>query len=106
MIRVIGFYRWEEGAEFNHEYYNSKHMTLTKELLVSHGLIRLESDSYISDKPPFEGEIIATSNAYFRDLLAAQTAMASVGEALMEDVPKYTTLAPEIRITNVTSHAL
>jgi len=106
MIRVIGFYRWKEGAVFDHEYYNSGHMTLTKELLMSHGLIRLESDRYISEKTPIEGEIIAASNAYFDDLLTAQTAMANAGAALMKDVPKYTTLVPEIRITNVNSHAL
>jgi hypothetical protein len=33
MIRVIGFYRWSDGANFDHEYYNGEHMRLTKEAL-------------------------------------------------------------------------
>lgn len=42
MIRVIGFYRWKDGATFNHEYYNSEHMRVTKQALLPHGLLRLE----------------------------------------------------------------
>jgi uncharacterized protein (TIGR02118 family) len=104
VIRVIGFYRWKEGAAFDHEYYCSTHMKLTRELLQPLGLIRLESDRYLSPKPPREGDVIAASNAYFETPEAAQAAMASAGAQLMSDVPKYTNLAPEIRMAVVTSH--
>ncbi|MDE2430671.1 MAG: EthD family reductase [Burkholderiales bacterium] len=103
MIRVIGFYRWKEGANFNHEYYRSEHMRLTKEALLPHGLLRLESDQYLSKRTPVEGEIIAASNAYFPSIDVAQAAMAAAGAALMSDVPNYTNLQPEIRLSIVTT---
>ena len=102
MIRVIGFYRWSEDAHFDHKYYNSEHMHLTNNLLVPHGLLRLESDRYISSKPPVSGEIIAASNAYFASLEIAQAAMEAVGAVLMADVTRYTNLKPEIRLSVVT----
>ena len=104
MIRVIGFYRWLEGANFDHDYYNTEHMRLTKEALTPHGLIRLESDRYISSKPPVTGEIIAASYAYFPSVEIAQAAMTAVGAVLMADVARYTNLKPEIRLSYVTIH--
>lgn len=105
MIRVIGFYRWVEGANFNHKYYNAEHMRLTQEVLAPHGLLRLESDHYISTRPPLAGEIIAASNAYFPSIEIAQAAMATVGAALIADVPNYTNLKPEVRLCVVTTHS-
>ncbi len=104
MIRVIGFYRWTSGAVFDHDYYHSQHMKLTRELLQPFGLIRLESDRYLSPKAPRDGDVIAASNAYFETIEAAQTAMAAVGTQLMSDVPKYTTLTPEVRMASVNPH--
>jgi uncharacterized protein (TIGR02118 family) len=104
MIRVIGLYRWALDAQFDHDYYNSEHMRLTKQLLAPHGLIRLESDRYLSSKPPIVGEVVAASNAYFATVEAAQAALAAAGSSLMADVPKYTNLKPEIRVTMVTEH--
>lgn len=104
MLRVIGFYRWTEGAIFNHEYYSSEHMRLTKELLTPHGLLRLESDKYISGDEPAAGEIIAASNAYFGSAAAAQAAISAVGGSLMADVVNYTNLKPELRFAVVTEH--
>src|SRR4051812_24930409 len=105
MIRVVGFYRWEDGAHFNHEYYNSEHMRVTREALASHGLIRLESDRYLSAKDPEPGQIIAATNAYFPTLEIAQSAMAAAALTLMENVPKYTNLKPQMHIADVSSHA-
>jgi uncharacterized protein (TIGR02118 family) len=104
MIRVVGFYRWKEGAMFDHDYYHSSHMKLTRELLQPLGLVRLESDRYLLSKPPRDGDVVAASNAYFESVETAQAAMASVGAQLMADVPKYTTLTPEIRLAAVNSH--
>ncbi|GAC1651670.1 MAG: hypothetical protein NVS9B15_11990 [Acidobacteriaceae bacterium] len=104
MIRVTGLYRWSDGATFDHEYYNSEHMRITKEALKPHGLLRLESDRFIFSEPSVPGEIIAASNAYFPSVVVAQVALAAAGAVLMADVPKYTNLKPEIRLSAVTSH--
>lgn len=104
MIRVTGIYQWEDGAHFDHAYYNSEHMRITREALTANGLIRLESDRVLSSNAPAPGDVIATTNAYFPDLKVAQAAMAIATQALMEDLPKYTNLKPQIRISFVTSH--
>lgn len=104
MIRVIGFYRWVEGASFDHEYYNNTHMALTREQLMPLGLVRLESDRFVSAAAPKPGEIVAASHAYFENITQAQAALASAGKIIMSDVPNYTTLIPEIRISVVTPH--
>ena len=104
MLRVIGIYRWAEGATFDHEYYNSEHMRLTKELLTPHGLMRLESDKYLCGTEPAAGEIIAASNAYFGSVSDAQAAIAAVGDSLMADVVNYTNIRPELRFALVSEH--
>ena len=104
MIRVIGVYRWVEGASFNHDYYNSTHMQTTKELLSPFGLIKLESDRFVVGEPPRPGAIIAASHAYFPSLEVAKNAVASTGAALMADVPNYTDLKPELSFAMVENH--
>ena len=104
MIRVIGVYRWVEGATFDHAYYNSEHMRLTRELLGPKGLVRLESDRYLSSAPPVPGSIVAASHAYFENVEAAKSAVAAAAAALMADVAKYTSLKPELSFAAVESH--
>ena len=94
-------YRWEDGAKFDHEYYNTSHMEITKEALKNHGLVRLESDSFILDKEHNTGDIIAASNAYFKDIDSAVKAMKEVGQVLLADLPNYTTLKPDIKLVKV-----
>jgi uncharacterized protein (TIGR02118 family) len=104
MIRVIGVYRWVEGASFNHDYYNSTHMQITRELLSPFGLVKLESDRFIIAASPQPGAIIAASHAYFPSLEIARHAVASTGAALMTDVAKYTNLKPELSFAIVENH--
>lgn len=104
MIKVFGIYRWEDGAKFDHEYYNTSHMEITKEALKNHGLVRLESDSFILDKEHNTGDIIAASNADFKDIDSAVKAMKEVGQVLLSDLPNYTTLKPDIKLVKVQVH--
>jgi uncharacterized protein (TIGR02118 family) len=104
MVRVIGLYKWLEGASFDHDYYNKEHMEFAKEKLLPYGLIHLESDQYLSAMPPQPGDIIAATNAYFESPEKAQAAIAAVGNDLMLDVPKYTNIRPELKMSLVTKH--
>jgi uncharacterized protein (TIGR02118 family) len=101
VIRVIGLYRWEEGAHFDHEYYHTEHMRITEEILAPHGLMHLESDRFVSAHPPRPGQIVAATNAYFPTLELAQAAMNAAGALLMADVPNYTNLKPQIHLSEV-----
>lgn len=104
MVRVMGVYRWVEGASFDHTYYNAEHMRLTRTLLAPEGLLRLESDRHIAGEPPPPGSIIAASHAYFPSMEAAQRAVAVAGPTLMADVRRYTTLKPELSFALIESH--
>ena len=104
MVRVAGIYQWKEGARFNHQYYTTRHMELTYRLLTPFGLIRLESDRAVINDSAEEGEIIATSHAYFDTVEQAHAALAATGDELMADVSNYTTLQPQVYIGVVTSH--
>ena len=79
-------------------------MKITKQALQSHGLVRLESDCYILDKEHNDGDIIAASNAYFKDIDSAVKAMKEVGQVLLADLANYTTLKPDIKLAKVNVH--
>lgn len=104
MIRVTGIYRWDDGAHFDHAYYSTEHMCVAKDALLPHGLVRLESDRFFSQDAPVKGQIIAATHAYFPTLEIAQAAMSMAAQTLMENVPKYTSLTPQMHISEVTTH--
>lgn len=72
--------------------------------LSAHGLIRLESDRFLSSSAPVPGQIIAATHAYFQSVEAAQAAMSAAGPVLMANVSNYTNLAPQIHFSAVTVH--
>ena len=104
MVKITGNYRWVEGAHFDHSYYQTQHMQLTSALLQPLGLCRLESDQTLWPATPKAGQVVASSNAYFDSLSAAQTALAQAGPALMADVVRYTSLRPELHVCEVQQH--
>lgn len=104
MIRVTGFYRWKAGARFDHEYYRTEHMPFARRLLAPLGLLRLESDQFLTDPQPRDGDIVAATYAYFESAEAARAALAAAGQELLASVPNYSTLKPELVMSMVTSH--
>lgn len=105
MIRIVGFYRWQDGAHFDHTYYHSEHMHIARDALSPHGLMRLESDRFLSQAAPVPGQIIAATYAYFPSFEVAQAALIAGVKTLIDDVSKYTNLMPEIHLSEVYSHA-
>jgi uncharacterized protein (TIGR02118 family) len=104
MVRVVGNYRWFDGARFDHQTYRDSHMPLTARLLEPLGLRRLESDQALLGSQPAPGQIIASSVAYFDTAQQAQAALASAGKALLADVASYSNIMPELHISAVSSH--
>ncbi len=104
MIRVIGNYRWFDGAHFDHVKYRDSHMPLTTKLLEPLGLRRLESDQSFIGQEPKPGQIIASSVAYFDSVQDAHAALTSVGKELMADVAEYSNISPELHIAVVSQH--
>jgi hypothetical protein len=105
MIRVTGFFRWDAGALFNHDYYRDEHMRLVGELLAPLGMMRLESDKLFMEEAPAPGQLVAATSAYFLSLGAAQVAVSTVCSLLRADLHNFTTLQPEIHCGTVATHA-
>jgi len=104
MVRVTGFYKWKAGAHFDHDSYRTKHMPYVRQLLTPFGLLRLESDQFLTGPEPRDGDIIAATYVYFEDAAAARAALAAAGQDLLKSVPNYSTLTPELVMSIVTSH--
>jgi uncharacterized protein (TIGR02118 family) len=104
MIRVTGFFRWEAGAVFNHDYFRDEHMRLARDLLAPLGLVRLESDKLFAEEAPALGQLVAATSAYFSSLTEAQVAVSSVCSALRADLHNFTTLNPELHCGAVATH--
>ncbi len=104
MIRVTGFYRWKAGAHFNHDYYRTEHLPFARKLLTPFGLIRLESDQFLTGPELEDGAIIAATYAYFESAAAAQEALAASGQDLLKSVPNYSNITPQLVMSVVTTH--
>lgn len=104
LAKVTGIYRWTDGAHFDHEYYGSVHAQLTTRLLAPLGLLRFESDRTVAASPPQTGAVVAISNAYFRSLDEARSALSQAGAALASDLPNYTNIRPVLHISEVLVH--
>ena len=57
-----------------------------------------------SSAQPREGDIIAATYAHFESTEVARAALAAVGQDLLESVPNYSTLTPQLVLSIVTSH--
>ena len=104
MVRVTVFFLWEEGAMFDHEYYSGEHMDLMKELLLPYGLVRFESDQFLMAEGPRPGDVITASYAYFELQANAERGMRMIGQEMLNDVPNFTSLLPQMKMSMVTSH--
>lgn len=99
LAKVTGIYRWFDGAHFDADYYRSEHARLTWALLQPMGLLRFEADCAVAGTAPRPGTIVAASNAYFASLAEAQAAVAAAGAKLAADLPRYTDIRPELRLS-------
>ena len=93
MIRVSVLYPKTEGATFDHDYYANSHVPLA---LSTWGLASAEIDKGING--PYEAAVHFT----FESLDAMGAAMANEGTAAVQaDVANYTTIVPEMQISEI-----
>ncbi len=104
MVKVTALYRWFEGAQFNHAYYQREHMRITRDAVQPHGLLRLESEQVVNPVPAQPGQVVAATSSYFPSAAAAQAALAEAGALLRADLPHYTNIKPELHVSAVMTH--
>jgi uncharacterized protein (TIGR02118 family) len=93
MIRVSVLYPKTEGATFDHDYYANSHVPLA---VSTWGLAGAQIDKGING--PYEAAVHFT----FESLDAMGAAMANEGTAAVQaDVANYTTIVPEMQISEI-----
>ncbi len=99
MIRVTVSYPATAGASFDHGYYESKHRTLVQSLMGPHGLVRVEMDRGLSNGAGQPAPVVAAAHLLFTDMASFQTAMAAAGKVVNADIRNYTSIIPNILIS-------
>lgn len=101
MIRVTALYPRNQGAEFDHDYYESQHHELLEERLGPLGMVRAEVDRGLAgmDGPP--APFVAAGHLYFRTLEDFRSAMEERGDEVLGDVPNFTDIDPVLQVSEV-----
>ena len=99
MIRLSVMYPNHEGASFDMAYYCNTHMALVRRLLGA-AVKGVSVDQGIG-APEKPAPYLAIGYLLFDSLEAFQSALASHGAALMEDIPNYTNSQPTIQVSEV-----
>ncbi len=101
MIRVTVSYPATEGQRFDHDYYQTKHRALIRELLQPHGLQGLEIDECLANGNGMPPPTVAVAHMVFSDQASFQAGMAVAGKALTADIKNYTDTVPTVIISEM-----
>ena len=102
MIRVSVLFPYEEGAKFDHAYNIEKHIPMVKEVLGSRGLVKVEVDKGISAADPSApAPFVAATYLFFNTVDEVHQAFMAAGKQVMGDIPNYTTINPQIQISEI-----
>jgi uncharacterized protein (TIGR02118 family) len=94
MFRVAILYPSTEGATFDHDYYLKSHMPMVA------GHLGTNCASWGVDKV-LDGPHVAIGYLVVEDITAFQTAMAEHGAEILGDLANYTTIAPQIVVSQL-----
>ena len=95
MIRLSVMYPETEGATFDHDYYQNKHVPLA---VKTWGLDGAEIDKGLN------GPYVAAVHFKFESMDALNAAMGSAGTGdVLADVASYTTIAPVMQMSEIIS---
>ena len=102
MIRMSVMYPSGDGKSFNHDYYVQKHMALVRERWNSMGLVRTEVDRGVAGGAPGSpAPYVAVGHVYFNSLQDLANATKAHGKELFADVPNFTTIQPQVQVSEI-----
>jgi uncharacterized protein (TIGR02118 family) len=101
MIKVSVLYEDRPGQKFDMAYYTAKHIPMVKQKLGA-ACKRAEVDQGLAGvQPGSKPRFIAQAHFLFDSVEAFQQAFAPHAQAIMADIPNYTTLEPIIQVNEV-----
>jgi len=101
VYKLSVMYPNQEDAQFDFDYYRTKHMDLVQANLSSFGLIKTEVDKGISGGGEQPAPYICVGNLYFESKEGFDKGMADVGAILRADIPKFTNVTPIRQISEI-----
>lgn len=101
MVRVTVLYP-NDGGKFDMAYYLNKHIPLCHTLLDSCGLVRTEVDRGIGTiRPGAPAPFVAIAHLVFNSVEEMQKGLSQHDPALAADVPNFTTIQPQLQISEI-----
>ncbi|MDQ6480932.1 EthD family reductase [Dyadobacter sp. LHD-138] len=102
MFKVTVIYPHAAEDDFNVAYYLDVHTPLVKELLGPFGLVKVDVEIGVSgpapgSEPPYK----VICGIFFPDLQSLQDGLATEGGTLIGDIPNFTSVVPEMQISQV-----
>jgi uncharacterized protein (TIGR02118 family) len=102
MIRLTVLYPVTTESTFDWNYYLGPHLVLARQLLLPHGLVRIEVDRGIAAFPPgTPSHHHAIGHLYFEIMLQLDTALAATAPALIADQQKYYSGESVVQVSEV-----
>ncbi|MBM3270578.1 MAG: EthD family reductase [Candidatus Sericytochromatia bacterium] len=96
MVRVTVAYPAKEGATFDHDYYATKHMPLCAEKYAPY-LKKMQAFKGVAGPAGSPAPFLATCHFWFDSMGDMGKALAN-SEAIMADIPNYTSVQPRVVI--------
>lgn len=96
MFRMTAVYPAADGAEFNWDYYTSKHFDIVRETCGPHGLIAASAQQCMPGPDGSASPYVAVATLDFESAEKFQAAFAAAAPTLMGDIPNFTNIQPVI----------
>lgn len=103
MIRIAVLYPNLAEAEFDFDYYQSKHIPLVKELYKQYGLLSIEFDTAVTASGKNKAPYLVIAYLSFNDMPAFLDAIKHAGKEVSDDVKNFTNIEPIIQISQSTT---
>lgn len=103
MIRVSVLYPNTSGAKFDRKYYMEKHMPLVRERLEKYGLVRVEVDKGLGSMGGAPAPFVYIAQLQFDSVENFQKGMEAHGQELLADIPNYTSVQPQVQVSELLS---
>ncbi len=101
MIRLTALYRNTVGSTFDFDYYVNTHLQLSKQRLTDFGMGRIEVEKGIEAMDGEAVPYICIMHAEFSNADDFRRGLDQHGEELMADMPNYTTIEPDLQISEI-----
>ena len=102
MVRISVLYPNDPGKKFDHDYHINKHMKLVRDRLAGFGVVRTEVDKGVAGGAPGSpAPYVAIGHVCVNALDGFQKGMGQHGKEIMGDIPNYTNIQPQMRISEI-----